>query len=320
MFLHLHHLTICLESCDQRINDQWRQLLAGWFEEAERPFSIHFSLHLTQSLPPLPTSPPLFSDHHRWPNGVGVLTVYGAEHTTSPVYLLHFQDGAFVQVNLAQQTIHGVVLPAALEYGRFQDITFTALAPLLRRHGYYLIHGFAASQNGRSLLLVGPSGSGKTTAGLALVLAGWELLANDMVLLQKRGTQVEALPMPDRITVRPTSLQLLPQLQTLGQNLPAGSKWVLPGAKPHTPAAAVSAVFFPQVTEQAKTAVQPLNRALALARLMEESIDQWDAPSLPTHLELLQTLSQQTTPYNLYLGHNVSHLAATLKTWLTANS
>lgn len=343
MLLHLHDLTICLDSCDQRINDQWQQLLDGWLEEVERPFSIHFSLRLSQTLPPLPTSPPLFSDHHHWPNGVGVLTVYA----TDSVYLLHFQDGAFVQVNLTQQTIHGVVLPAALEYGRFQDITFTALAPLLRRQGYYLVHGFAASQNGRSLLLVGPSGSGKTTAGLSLVLAGWELLANDMVLLQKRGSQVEALPMPDRITVRPTSIQLLPQLQTLvsrpshphlviSQELPkvihlqkpdkalsdlsARPKWVLSGAKPYAPAAPVSAVFFPQVTKQAETAVQPIHRALALVCLIEESIDQWDTPTLPAHLELLQTLCQQTTTCHLHLGQDISHLAATINNWLPANS
>jgi serine kinase of HPr protein (carbohydrate metabolism regulator) len=65
-----------------------------------------------------------------------------------------------------------MVTEGVLRNGRFEDVTFTSLAPLLRRHGYYLLHAFAAVKEGHAILLVGPSGSGKTTTGLHLLEAG----------------------------------------------------------------------------------------------------------------------------------------------------
>ena len=47
-----------------------------------------------------------------------------------------------------------LVLGTGLNYHSYV-ILFNGLAPVLRRHGYYMVHGFAASKGGRALLLVG---------------------------------------------------------------------------------------------------------------------------------------------------------------------
>lgn len=316
MLLLLHKLVIQLQSGDPPILHQWQQLLDGWIDTngaEKRPISIQFSLQLAQTLPPLPASPPIFADTHKWPHGIGILTVYAMRPDH---YLLHFQDGALVEVDVEKATVTGVVTKAALEYGRFQDITFTSLAPLLRRQGYYLVHGFAACRGEQAVLIVGPSGSGKTTSGLALVLGGWQLLANDMVLLEKRPNGIHALSMPDKITIRPETWKLLPALQPIVRQQPTGQKFLIPGDRFRGNStifnAPVVAIYFPTIKHEQKTAVSRQHRALALARLMEESIDQWDTPTLPAHLDILQTLSQQTTPYNLQLGFDVEQLPAIL--------
>jgi hypothetical protein len=261
---------------------------------------------LVASLPPLPSPEPYFRD------GSGILSVYrGVEQDTA---VLHYLDGALVTVPLGAPSgpmrSSGVVTMGALRNGRFEDITFTSLAPLLRRHGYYLLHAFAVVKNGKCLLLVGPSGSGKTTTGLHLLEQGWQLLANDVVLLERRADGVYALPTPGVVSIRPGTLALLPTLaKRLGiTDLPlarpiaisnrqlTGGQWGEGGK--------VTAVYFPQFSDSPQP-LRPLPRAVHLAQLMAESVDRWDETALSAHINLLQSLSHQAPAYQLPLTRGV---------------
>ncbi|MCP4423902.1 MAG: hypothetical protein GY803_05365, partial [Chloroflexi bacterium] len=212
MFLALHDLTILLESDAAAINQQWRRLFMGWplTPEAQSPPDMGLRLALAAALPPLPDSPPFFTDND------GILAVY---QNQEGFVKLHYLDGALMNAPVyagtpdAMPEAAGVLTQQALDYGRFEDITFTSLAPLLRRRGFFLAHAFAAAKNGRAALIVGPSGSGKTTTGLSLLLAGWKLLSNDVLLLQERPDGIYALPTPGTIGIRPQTLDLLPKLR-----------------------------------------------------------------------------------------------------------
>jgi hypothetical protein len=185
MIFRCHELAIELNSPDAVIMAGWRRLLAGWVsdEMAERPLPIRFTLRLTDQLP-APVGPLLFDDRAAHPERPAILAVHGAGEGA---VLLHFHQAAQVVVPLDGSTeIVGMMVASALGNGRFEDITYTSLAPLLRRNGYFLLHAFAAARDGQAALLVGASGSGKTTTGLSLLLAGWQLLSNDVVLLQAR--------------------------------------------------------------------------------------------------------------------------------------
>ena len=215
MYLQLHDLHIRLHSDDEIIQKAWQTLFRGWFvpdKETTRP-DISLFLSLNEELPMPPAAPPFFRDSDLKPTDPGILSVY---HGKKGTVLLHFLDGAWITVPLNGLTAaNGVLIQQAMEHGRFEDITFTSLAPLLRRAGYFLVHAFAAAKDGRGVLIVGPSGSGKTTTGLSLLLNGWKLLANDVLLLQVRPDGVYALPTPGAIGIRPPTLTLLPQLRDL---------------------------------------------------------------------------------------------------------
>ncbi|MCB9445667.1 MAG: hypothetical protein H6669_15680 [Ardenticatenaceae bacterium] len=275
-------------------------MFRGWLapeDEAATP-TISLSLSLIQEQPAPPSERPFFADD------AGILSVYRGRKGT---VLLHFLDGAWITVPLNGLTVaQGVLVRQAMAHGRFEDITFTSLAPLLRRAGYFLVHAFAAAKDDQGILIVGPSGSGKTTTGLSLLLDGWKLLANDVLLLQVRTNGVYALPTPGAIGIRPPTLELLPQLRALVGNLsgneqvdvtPALFDWVEWGE-----AVKVTAVYFPQIESRPQSLLGPLNRAVAYARLMAESVDQWDEVMLPAHMDILQKLSQQAAPYTLHLG------------------
>jgi HPr kinase/phosphorylase len=49
------------------------------------------------------------------------------------------------------------------------------------------LHGSSAARNGAAVLLLGPAGSGKSDLLLRLIGAGWDLVADDRVLLDGRA-------------------------------------------------------------------------------------------------------------------------------------
>ncbi|MFD8135900.1 hypothetical protein ACFV2V_02220 [Streptomyces sp. NPDC059698] len=69
----------------------------------------------------------------------------------------------------------------------------------LLREGWAVLHASAVvrPEDGATLLAFGGKGAGKTTTALLLALAGWQLLANDRVLVRPTGEQdVEVVPWP----------------------------------------------------------------------------------------------------------------------------
>ena len=312
MQLSLGGLPIVLGSDSAPVREGWAALFAGQTgqvtEEADGP-RLTLELKLEAELPPLPAGAPIFID------GRGIVDVYTP---ATDAFVLHFRDGALLTISPAANRVDGIVTPPALEEGRLEDITYTGLAPLLRRRGRYLVHAFAASQKGRALLLIGPSGSGKTTTGLSLILAGWHLLANDVVLLRRRSQGIHAYPTPGEVSVRPPSLTLLPALrQRRGQHDPrldiyryTGS--ALTGSSERPAAAPVVALCFPTVTGAAESRLSRQPAAVTLAQLMEQSVDRWDRHALSGHLALLQALSAQAAGYQLHLGRAVTALPSLL--------
>lgn len=313
MILNLHAARISLESADQVLRREWQALFTGWLDDSAAAVDMCLRLRLCAELPSLPPHPPFFRDDDgRLPGEGGILSVYGL---ADEAVLLHFLDGAQVRVPLqagAQAVAEGMLLAQALQYGRFEDITFTSLAPLLRRRGYYLAHAFAASKDGRCVLIVGPSGSGKTTTGLALLAQGWRLLANDVVLLEERNGRIYALPTPGMVQIRAHTFRLLPHLcrllpqadrpidMAIAAQVLVNGRWAAPSPVTH--------LYFPFIEQRPYTTLHRQNRAVALACLMSESIDRWDERALSPHLTILQKLVRQADAYALHLGQRLEEI------------
>jgi HPr kinase/phosphorylase len=58
------------------------------------------------------------------------------------------------------------------------------------------IHASVVALGGRAVLLLGPSGAGKSDLALRLIEAGWRLVADDRVVLQRREERLVASPPP----------------------------------------------------------------------------------------------------------------------------
>lgn len=243
---------------------------------------IRLQARLTPQPPQMPSTPDFVDANTE----CAVQGVNGRFHLT-------FRAGGTTLVDLDANTLSLTVLEDALQNGRLQDMLFTGLAPLLRRQGVYLVHAFAAARDGECLLLVGPSGSGKTTAGLSLLAAGWQFVANDVVALERRGDSICAWRTPGPPSVRPSTWTLLPRPTHLLTAAPSA-------------AYPIRTLVFPHITPATLSQLTPQPRGVALATLMQESVDRWDGATLRAHLALLQQVCVQTAVYTLASGPDVA--------------
>jgi hypothetical protein len=323
MRVQLHDLSLVLQTDSSRIQDEWVQFYAPFLpvEELEsegREGEVYFRLSLTPSVPPPPAGEP----GYRQPD----LAVY----RDGEAFLLHLPRLGQLRVNPPARTVDGVLVPAALEvYGAFEDINALGLAPLFRRQGWALIHAFAAAHHGRALLLAGDNASGKTTTGLALLAAGWKLIANDAPLLGEREGRVRAFAFPGLLSLDADALGRIPALGTILRDLPSGParpdwKITFPAQDyfpaPWLPEGEVEAVCLLSLDREAGPSEHTLERlspAVALGQLLPHSVDRWDQETLDFQIDLLHRLARQAPVYRLHLGPDVPGLPSLLETLLT---
>jgi hypothetical protein len=320
MLVRLHECVVSLETDSPRIRAEWAGLFAPFADlpsttggEAGKGADLYtFYLDLDAALP----APPAEPDYQQ--AGLSVSRA-GAG------FDLHLAGRAHLHVLPGAGRIHGVLTPAALDtYGAFEDVNATALAPLLRRRGKALIHAFAAARDGAALLLVGDNATGKSTTGLALLAAGWKLIANDSPMLARHRERVEALAFPGLLSLAPDGLGRIPALAHLADE-PAfrprrpGWKAVFPVERlfrdPWQSCAPVRAICFLELDPARGPRdhrLEPLSPAVALGRLLPHSIDRWDGDTLAWQVDLLTQLAHQAPAFVLHLGPDVPALPGLL--------
>lgn len=232
---------------------------------------------------------------------------------------------------------------------QIEDITLTALAPMLRRFGIYMVHAFGAghpTQN-QAILIIGPSGAGKTTTGLFLINEGWQYIGNDVVLLttDESGT-ILAWPSPGNLNISPQTFQILEPLMLLNGPTSSGSFSFIDvddlddddddddieeadGKCHFSPAAlthhvqrplAVTAQLFPSITlEDEVSRAERIPSGMALAQAMAQSIDNWDSATFEPHFAFLEQLTRQAQNIRTRNTANLRSLLTSLNELLSAN-
>jgi hypothetical protein len=308
-------LVISFDSADSLIRSGWQLLFDLEIERARnidlpQP-DLRLNAQLVSELPDLPARPPDY-EAPAVPESARPVRFY--EDAAGGI--LRLARPAQIHFNFNADSAEIYLASAMLDSGSLEDITMTALAPFFRRRGVYMAHAFAVS-NTIAVLFCGPSGSGKTTAGLATLNDGWRFLANDVTLLRKDQGAVHAFPSPGAINLDPTSLTFLPGRRTMNLEeypLTLTGKRILPRRAVLSEdelggGAPVSTVLFPRLHTAEHSAVQEIAAAVGLARLIEDSVDQWDHATYEEHIDFLTDLSRQARFYHLSLprGSQATH-------------
>jgi hypothetical protein len=151
-----------------------------------------------------------------------------------------------------------------------QEPWLLTLIWLLRERGRYALHASAVARGGRALLMAGESCSGKSSTALSLIHAGWDWLADDVVLLE--SAQLPRLHGLARgFAFDPELAQRLPGLtgEMVADKRFAKIGGLFPArrADPSRPAA----LLFPKVTCVATSRMERLSSAEAFGALLPAS-------------------------------------------------
>ncbi|MCB8962367.1 MAG: hypothetical protein H6651_18795 [Ardenticatenales bacterium] len=304
MIWDFHGLLIAGESNDERLLAHWAESYASLPNTTGQP-ELVVSLDIAATLPPPPARTPAFQAD-------GFLAYY----LDGPNVIANLPGFAYLEIELATGRSHAHCTEAVLTtYGILDDLIAIALSPHLRRRGWYPVHAFAAAWQGQGILLVGDQGAGKTTTGLALLTAGWQLLANDAPLLHPGGI----LSYPGQLAAWPRTWRQFPETAAL-----AGMADVSEAAKISVAPDAIrpdiwlaeaplAAILFPQIEKRPDHTLEPLGPAETLRRLLPHTLENWDPALIPAHLRFLRQLAEQTPGYLLHLGQDLAAIAPLLR-------
>jgi hypothetical protein len=172
-----------------------------------------------------------------------------------------------------------ILARAATLGGFFQEAEWALTLEVLRRlGGFFQVHAGTVARQGRAWLLAGPPESGKTSLALALALRGWALFGDEIALID--APSLKAWACRRDLILRPGTRALLrPEMGQVPD-----FKWAdgdcyfsprLVGPAPEEPAE-LAGLVFPALRRGAGAGREPLGRAEAARRLLEQAMNLGD--------------------------------------------
>ncbi len=218
--------------------------------------------------------------------------------------LTHRQAGAQLWVN-AGRLVRGAGYSAASPAVRRELARIGAIVRL-RQRGRYLVHAAGiVDPHGRAWLLSGDSGSGKSTLAYALARAGWTVLGDDGVMIERGADGLIAHPWRDPLRVSADLAPSFPEMHVAGAQPAAGDarRRVSITMPPARCAPVAALVLIMRAPRFALTQARPVD---ALAALVRQSpwVILGDAHA-KAHLELLRYAAAQPV---FHLHHTPAEL------------
>lgn len=322
MLVNLHGLIIELQSSSSSVLDYWKllfdcELITLPLTGDDSPVNIKIIANILDSLPPLPD----YQTHYKVPGyEFSVYNIGNGQHIIEQ----HGQSQGLVNLNYRPNvsrsefpTIQINLTSNGLQAGILEDVTINLLAPIARRHELFIIHATTVvNDEGTAILFVAPTKHGKTTSGLSMVVSGWQFLANDTSFIVEKSEAFYALISPGSINVRPQSFEILSGLKSLvdpDKSFKILDNRMIPrkqflNFEAYKNKGKVTRIYFPTIGNGANHVVKEISRSVGLARLMEQSMDQWDQDTWEKHLDFLERLSSKVQFRSIELGKDIDSL------------
>jgi hypothetical protein len=194
------------------------------------------------------------------------------------------------------------------------NVILYAVQAALRRSGLYQFHAACVlSPSGTiGVLLIGDSGSGKSTLTATLVRNGWSFATDDNLLLSDTKSGIMAWALRRYFTFHESTLKACKLYEfdfAVGGRVDADKlRFDARRAFPESfvELSRPGVILFPEIRNEAKSRLAPMDQSNALARLIEQC--PWatcDVAAAPMHLKALSDLIRQTKSYSLSAGRDI---------------
>ena len=187
------------------------------------------------------------------------------------------------------------------------------LVEILKRRSRYSLHAAGFSEKGQAILIVGSSGAGKSTLAIALVRAGFDYLAEDMVFLSRNANGLSVQGLAEDIDVSDQTIRFFPELSGLLQSPRADgfpkrqvcveqvySARVVRESRP-------AAVVFPHISQNPTSTITPIESDEALLEIIP-NVMLTQPRACQAHLAALADLVKQTRCYRLDTGRDFDRI------------
>lgn len=175
-------------------------------------------------------------------------------------------------------------------------------------HRYLVLHAAAAERDGRTYLFPGASGSGKSTMVAALMLSGWRLLTDELVLIRLDTGAVQPFPRP--LGLKNASIQIIQRdysQAVMGEPVNDTTKGQVAHLRPSALSVQearspgrIAGVVFPRYRHGAAAEVHECQPADAFLALVNQSFNYQVLGE--SAFRLLTTLAQDVPAYDIQYG------------------
>lgn len=136
--------------------------------------------------------------------------------------------GGHARAEAARGEAVAYVAPATITAPGFREAVLDHLTLFLAtRSDRCPVHAGAIARGGRALLLAGPSGLGKSSLTYAAMKAGFKVLADDAIYVQ-RDPRLRLWSLPRRIHLPATATRHFPELENSRETVRPDGRWKIP--------------------------------------------------------------------------------------------
>lgn len=253
------------------------------------------------------------------------------EQYKSELVTVAYQNQRYIRIDLKNKIINAENPEENKYYFVAEDISYDALlkqghllvkliSQIVRTENSALVHSAAVGIDNKGVLICAKGGSGKSTLSVSCLVDGFQYVADDYLILNKKNNNLYALPIYSMITLSSQICKMIPNLKSnfMGNNY-NDTKYVL-NISPYDSNLAkslpINAVVFPNIANIQEPTIEKTDKNRAITQLVFSTAIQMNNDNDSSYMKLLISLIKDLNFYQINLSKDLNKNVQILKQFI----